>query len=252
MVATYRILSVLVIFALSVLIIRIGSVAFRMTGLSPDVASFQSMSAFSGTGFTTDEAEQVTSTPQRRTVVKALIRLGSIGLVGALASLTLSFTRTNANDAVTLASILGGVGLLILLARSHWLNRVTTPLIERALSGTTDLALTDYTRMLGLQREYRIAEVDVREGDWLSNETAKGMNLSDEGVLLLGIRRGDDYIGAPGSDTGIREGDTIVLYGKEDRLQELADRDEGDVEAHEDAVEEHETDLQDQAKLIDS
>lgn len=37
------------------------------------------------------------------------------------------------------------------------------------------------------------------------------MNLGDEGVLLLGIRRGDTYIGAPGGDTTIEPGDTVVL-----------------------------------------
>lgn len=66
MIAVYRILSVLLIFALSLLIVRIGSIAFRMTGLSPDVASFQSVSAFSGAGYTTEEAEQTVSMPKRR------------------------------------------------------------------------------------------------------------------------------------------------------------------------------------------
>lgn len=119
LVATHRILSVLLIFALSPLIIRVGSIALRMTGLSPEVSSFQSMSAFTGTGFTTDEAEEVTSTPGRRTVVQTLIRLGSIGLVGALATLTLSFTRSDTNDAFTLAYILGGTGVILLADRDE-------------------------------------------------------------------------------------------------------------------------------------
>ncbi|WP_227374501.1 hypothetical protein [Haladaptatus halobius] len=119
MIAIYRILSVLLIFATSLLIVRIGSIALQMTGLSPNVASFQSVSAFSGAGYTTEEAEQTVSTPGRRKTVKALIRLGSIGLVGALASLTLSFTKTNTNNTITLAYILGGSGLLVLAARSR-------------------------------------------------------------------------------------------------------------------------------------
>jgi Trk-type K+ transport system membrane component len=66
MIAIYRILSVLLIFAISLLIVRIGSIALQMTGLSPNVASFQSVSAFSGAGYTTEEAEQTVSTPGRR------------------------------------------------------------------------------------------------------------------------------------------------------------------------------------------
>lgn len=240
MVATYPVLSLLVIFALSLLVVRIGSVALQMTGLSPDVASFQSASAFSGAGYTTEEAEQVVATPSRRAVVKALIRLGSVGLVSVIASLVLSFTDGGEENLLNLSYIVGGVVLLVLLARSRWFNRLVTPAIRWSLRRTTDLDVKDYTKVLGLQREYRIAEIDVDPGDWLANATPEGLGLGDEGVLILGIVRGDTYIGAPGSDTRIEPGDTVVLYGKENRLQELAGREAGDDRAHANAVEEHE------------
>ncbi len=240
MVATYPILSLLIIFALSLLIIRVGSVALRMTGLSPEVASFQAASAFSGAGFTTEEAEQVVSTPERRAVVKALIRLGSVGLVSVIATLVVSFTDAGANDAVNLAVVVGGAAGIVLVARSRLLNRALTPVIERALRRTTDLDVKDYLHLLGLESEYRVAEVDVGAGDWLANETPADVNLGEEGVLLLGIRRGDLYVGAPGGDTEIWPGDTLVLYGKRHRLEELSGRGEDDVAAHDDAVVEHE------------
>jgi len=249
MVATYPILSLLVIFALSLLVVRVGSVALRMTGLSPDVASFQATSAFSGAGYTTEEAERTVSTPGRRTIVKALIRLGSIGLLGAISSLVLSFTDGGA-DARTLAFILGGAGLLILLARSRWFNRLATPVIEWALRRTTGLDVRDYARLLGLQREYRVAEIDVSSGDWLADETLADLDLPSEGVLLLGLRRDDEYAGAPGPDTEIRPGDTVILYGREDRLRELSERASDDVRAREDAVAEQEAVLEAQDRRI--
>lgn len=249
MVAVSPILSLLVIFALSLLVVRVGSVALRMTGLSPDVASFQATSAFSGAGYTTEEAERTVSTPGRRAVVKALIRLGSIGLLGAISSLVLSFTGTGAN-ARTLAYILGGAGLLILLARSRWFNRLVTPLIERALSRATDLEVRDYARLLGLQREYRVAEVDVGSGDWLADETLAELDLPSEGVLLLGIERDDMYVGAPGPETAVQPGDTVILYGREDRLRELSERETSDVRAREDAVAEQEEILEEQDRRI--
>ncbi|WP_323174735.1 TrkA C-terminal domain-containing protein [Natrialba sp. PRR66] len=251
MVATNQILSVFIIFALILLVTRIGAIALRMTGISPDVASFQAASAFSGAGYTTEEAEFTVSDPSRRTIVIWLIRLGSIGIVSVLASVLLSFTNAEGENILTLIYIIGGVIGIILLARSQLLNRALTPVIEWALDGTTDLTIRDYTQVLGLQSEYRVAEVEINEDEWLANDTARELNLSDEGVILLGIERSDDYIGAPGPDTEIQPGDTVTLYGKEDRLQELADRDEGDVEAHNEARDEHENTLGEQEQIID-
>jgi hypothetical protein len=250
MVATNQILSVFIIFALVLLVIRIGAIALRMTGLSPDVATFQAASAFSGAGYTTEEAEFTVSEPSRRTIVIWLIRLGSVGVVSVLASLLLSFVNAEGENVLTLIYVIGGVVGIILLARSQLLNRVLTPVIERTLEQTTDLTIQDYTQVLGLQNEYRVTEVEINEDEWLAHDTARELNLSDEGVILLGIERTDDYIGAPGPDTEIQPGDTVTLYGKEDRLQELADRDEGDVEAHNEARDEHANTLSEQERVI--
>lgn len=150
MVTTYPIHSLLVIFALSLLIIRIGSIALEMTGLSSDVASFQATSAFSGAEYTTEEAEQTVETSARRKTVKALIRLGSIGLLGAISSLILSFSRTGGNNLLNLVYILGGAGVIVLFAQSRWFNRLATLLIEWALRRTTELEVKDYAQLLGL------------------------------------------------------------------------------------------------------
>lgn len=250
MVAVYPVLSLLLIVALSLLIIRVGSVALRMTGLSPAVASFQAASAFSGAGYTTEEAESVVSVPERRTIVKTLIRLGSVGLVSVIASLVLSFTDTGADNALTLAYIVAGATALALLARSRWFNRLLTPIIERMLSRTTDLEIKDYTRMLGLREAYRVAEVAIGEDDWLANATPAEIDLAEEGVIMLGIQRGDHYIGAPGGSTEVRPGDVVVLYGKEERLQELAERTAADEQAHADAVDAHAATLERQERRL--
>lgn len=250
MAATYPILSLLLIFALSLLVIRVGSIALRMTGLTPEVASFQAASAFSGAGFTTQEAEHVVSTPERRAIVKMLIRLGSVGLVSVIASLVLSFTENGGENALNLAFIVGGATIIVVIARSQLLNRALTPVIERALGRVTDLTVKDYLHLLGLESEYSVAEVDVPQAKWLANTTPAELNLASEGVLLLGIRRGDTYVGAPAGDTEIKPGDTLVLYGKTHRLQELSGRGEDDRQAHDDAVEEHERVLDVEAERL--
>lgn len=236
--------AVLLVLALSLLISRIGAVAFEMTGLSPDIASFQARSALSGAGYTTDEAERVVATPGRRRIASTLILLGNVGIVSGIGAFVLTFTN-GGGDLVTLAYLFGGSVVILGFARSRWLNRAVTPVIERALSHTTDLELRDYTRVLGLEGEYGVSEVDIQSGAWLTGGTLRELDLFSEGVQVLAIDKADGpYIGAPGPDTEIEAGDTVVLYGKEHRLQELSTRELGDDQAHEDAVDDHERHLE--------
>ena len=107
------VVSFLLIFALSILVIRIGSVEFEMTGLSAEVAHFQSLSAFYGTGFTTDEAESFVKSPARRRIDALLIRLGSIGLVTFVSTMLLSFTWAGKEAPERLLVLVLGVFLLI-------------------------------------------------------------------------------------------------------------------------------------------
>ena len=240
MAATFALLAVFVVFAVSLVIIRLGSLALVMTGLSPDVASFQALSAFSGAGFTTEEAEETVSTPARRDVVKTLIRLGSVGLVTAIFSLVVSFTGRGAGSGVTALTLVMGVLGIVALARSRWFNRLATPVLEWLLTRFTDLEPRDYTRLLHMEDEYRVAELTVDEGSWLADTAIEELDLPAEGIVLLGILRADgDYEGAPGPDARIEPGDEVIAYGRSHRLRELADRSARETDAHECAVREY-------------
>jgi hypothetical protein len=232
----YALISLIIIIALSMLVVRVGTVALTMTGLSREVASMQSLSAFSGAGFTTEEAEQAIAYPARRSVVKNLMRLGNVGLVTSMSSLVLSFTEPTAR-LEQLVVLIAAAAVLVALSRSTWFDRLLTPVIKRILGRSASFELRDYTRLLNLHRDYHVADLDVDEGSWLANETLGDLQLrSDEGVVVLGIRREDGtYIGAPAAEDEITPGDTLVAYGQAERLQELAGRSADDEEAHEDA-----------------
>jgi Trk-type K+ transport system membrane component len=51
------------------LIVRAASIALMMTGMNQKRARFQALSAFTGTGFTTKEAESVMNHPLRRKII---------------------------------------------------------------------------------------------------------------------------------------------------------------------------------------
>ncbi len=72
-------------------IVKIGSIAFQLTGMEPKMAMFQSLSAFTNTGFTTSAAEDVVRNRKRRVIASVLIIMGYIGIVGVIVTLVRSF-----------------------------------------------------------------------------------------------------------------------------------------------------------------
>lgn len=236
----YALISLIVVLSLSLLIVRVGTVALTMTGVSKDVASFQSLSAYSGAGYTTEEAEEITAYPARRRVVKYLIRLGSVGLVTTIATAILSFTAPTAR-LERLLILLCAAGVLIALSRSQTFHELLTPVIKRTLSRSATFELRDYVGLLNLHRDFTVADLTVREGSWLADEQLADLELrSAEGIDVLGIRREDGtYIGAPSSDYELTPRDTIIAYGQRDRLEELAERAATDDDAHEEAKDAH-------------
>ncbi|MHC4721808.1 MAG: TrkA C-terminal domain-containing protein, partial [Planctomycetota bacterium] len=76
----------IIVLVASFIIVRIGAIAFQLSGLEWSLAKFQALSCFSGTGFTTREAELITGHPQRRRIATVLIVLGNAGLVTMIAT----------------------------------------------------------------------------------------------------------------------------------------------------------------------
>jgi hypothetical protein len=236
----FAVISLLAIISLSMLVVRIGAIALMMTGLSQDTASFQALSAFSGAGFTTGESEQTVSTPERRKIITLLIRAGNAGAITVVTSMILSFAGSEDEAPERLLILVAGLVGLVALSRSRWFNRMLTPVIQRALSRSTTLVLRDYAALLHLREDYRVAEVDVRSGSWLEGQQLCALDLPAEGLLILGIiQPSGGYVGAPPADYVFSKGDTVVIYGREQHLEEIARRSSSDDQAHEEAKAEH-------------
>jgi len=70
-----------------VMIRNIAAVALQLTGLDKPTANFQALSALTGTGFTTKEAELVLNHPMRRRIISLLMITGNGGMVAVIAGL---------------------------------------------------------------------------------------------------------------------------------------------------------------------
>ena len=243
--------SLLIIVTFSVLITRIVTTALTYTGLSQELARFQATSAYTGVGFTTSEADSVVNHPVRRRIVLTTMRLGNIGIVTIVASSVLTFVEAGSQRTLILRMILLVIGLITLwlFARSNWVDRRLSRLINWALAKWTDLDVPDYASLLNLANNYRVAEMIVDELDWVANKPLSDLRLSREGVLVLSIFRADgDYVGTPVGETYILPNDKLILYGRADHLLELSQRQrgkEGDI-AHKEAVEEQQELLEEQ------
>jgi hypothetical protein len=225
------VISLIVVVTLGLLITRVATVALMMTGMSLEHARFQARSAFTGTGFTTSEAEAVVTHAARRRIVMTLMLVSGAGAVSVLGALILSFAGVDSTvgglrRAVIIVAALSG---LLWLARSRPVDRVLRRAIERALERFASMEVSDYVALLHLRGEWRVAQVPVTEGDWISARPLGNLGLPEEGVTVLGVTRADHtWVGAPNADLRVAAGDLVVLYGRKAMLDDIAGRIHGD------------------------
>jgi hypothetical protein len=219
--------TLLIVIAVSMLVVRIGTVALTMTGLARDVAAFQAQSAFAGVGFTTSESEAITAHPVRRRICRILMLMGTAGLSSTVASLVATFATAGEGGefARRLAVVVGGIAALFLLSNLRVFNLALNWVIRRALAATTQLRLQDYHSLLQMGEGYTVSEIPVKAGHWMEGQTLRGLNLTAEGVVVLGVRRRKGHLfTTPTADTLVQAGDDVICYGREELLSALAAR----------------------------
>jgi len=223
--------TVLFIVAISWGVVRVATVGLTLTGLSKDLAEFQALSAFTRSGYTTRESEEIVNHPVRRRIIMVLMLLGNAGIVLAITSLLASFTqigpegRWASNVWFRVAVLSFGVAALWVLASSRIVERGMWNLNSWAVRRWTHIDVQDYMGLLRVTRDYAVCELQIHQGDWVAGHTLVELELPREGVLVLGIEREDGhYIGAPKGTAIIRSGDALLLYGRQETLRDLDTR----------------------------
>ncbi|MFC2009491.1 TrkA C-terminal domain-containing protein [Chloroflexota bacterium] len=204
------------------IIVLIGGFALQLTGIEPEVARFQALSAFSGTGFTTTEAERVVRHRTRRRIVTALIIMGNAGLVAIIATSVASFTQVSGYEwyFIRLAIII--VGIFILYS-----------LIIRSRVGNQIMYLFRKPLMTLIMREAPVIdEIYLAKRDWgislvMVKEFSKniGLSLADvtrkENIVILAIDRVGTTLEMPTSIEKIMEGDRLLVYGNKQSIKQI-------------------------------
>lgn len=231
-------LALLVIVFVALLIVRIGAKAMMMTGLARDVAEFQAMSCFFGVGFTTSESEMIVGHPARRKIASHLIIAGNIGLTGALSTLIVTFVQNEPDwlDEIIplsgssaffmkLGIILGGILFIGGLFRLSITKALLDRIIEFTLGRVHGVRAIDYETVLRTGDGYSVMQVELESGNELIGSTLAGAALGSKGVLILNIKRRDGaIIGAPHPTTELCAGDLLTVYGDEDLMLAVLDK----------------------------
>ena len=213
----------LIAILISFAVVRIGGLALQLTGMEPEVARFQALSAFTGTGFTTNEAERVVRNRARRRIITILIILGSAGLVTIIGTLVASFTQVTGYGwfFIRLAVIIAGSLILYqLVLRSrigyrmlYWLRR---PLARFIIRESPDIE-----EIFSPARDWSVSLVVAREGSRSAGCSLAEVAAEAGELEILAVERAEALLPRPPGDERIQAGDRLLVYGSGRALKRL-------------------------------
>jgi len=201
---------------LLVIVVEIGAVALKMTGLDIRTARFQSLSAFTGTGFTTREAEDVVVHSQRRRIIMILIFSGFV-LWALLVSFIINalFSEHEFVPAlVQLTVLLVALVFFYTLSRNKNFVRKFQKFIENLLEKRTKLRKRKIEEILHLAENFGVAEILLEKNSPDINKTLAGSTFRQRDILVLAIERSNNIIPTPKAGDVLKKGDTLICYGK--------------------------------------
>jgi len=227
----------IIVLVASFIIIRIGAIAFQLTGLEWSLAKFQALSCFSGTGFTTKEAELVTSHPQRRKIATILIILGNAGLVTMIATVASALNPQQALWARLSESflpfsvppeIVPWVNLIIIIVAVYVIYRVFTN--KRFVRRLTNVLRTkivkreffkpvSFEELVMVTGGYGVTRIEVRQNSPILNKALAESDLRKNDITVLAITREDSTMPNPPAGTKILLGDELISFGNLENIR---------------------------------
>lgn len=216
----------ILIVVLSLVVVRIGTNALILTGMTEATAKFQSASAFFGVGFTTSEAELVMNHPIRRRMVLHLIIAGNIGITSALATLIVTFVQIDSSEHSNwfqFVIVVTGVVGIAFIANFKPIKKPADVLMVKLLKSTGVVKSTGYELLLKVEEGFSVSEVKINSDHQWCGKQLYESRPSDYGVVVLNVRHADGgFTGAPDKDFKMREGDEIMIYGSDICVSDVA------------------------------
>jgi len=221
---------------ISFIVVRIGAIAFHMTGINWSQAKFQSLSCFTGTGFTTREAELITGNPRRRKIATVLMILGNAGLVAMIAtfansirpSLIMSKFYIPFVHSVVPSSLIPLANLLIIIIAIFAIYKIftnakfsrrLTEILRKKIEEKEIIDIASFEELFLATGGYGVSKVAVGENFPLLDKTLSESGLRKLDILVLAIERKGAIIPNPPSVAKILLDDKLICFGKLDNIK---------------------------------
>jgi len=226
----------IIVILISFIIVRIGAIAFQLTGLDHSLAEFQALSCFSGTGFTTRESELIVSNPQRRKIASALIVLGNAGLVTMIATFANSLRPGAVGTRVSLPFLkdiipaerlpwvnLAVIMLLLLIIYKLFTHRGFirrfTDLLRKFVLKKDMIKHVTFEELLITTAGFGVSRITIDADSPILAKTLIESKLRGYDIIVLAIVRGHETIPNPSPDTAFMLGDELICFGKLENIQ---------------------------------
>jgi hypothetical protein len=217
----------------SFIIVRVGAIAFQLTGLDWSLAKFQALSCFSGTGFTTREAELVVGNPRRRKIASVLMVLGNAGLVAMIATFANSMRPMWAGLSTRFAWLWAGLGpllnlLIIVLAvfllwrfftQSRY-ARMFTEYLRAKVQKKAIVESVSVEELMVASGGYGVVRALIGRDSPLNGKTLAKSNLREQDIIVLVVRRDNEPIPNPPATMRIQPDDYLLCFGKLDQMRQ--------------------------------
>jgi hypothetical protein len=216
----------------SFIVVRIGAIAFQLTGLEWSLAKFQALSCFTATGFTTKESELITATPQRRRIASILIVLGHAGLVTMIATFANSlrpplfklpflsdFLSFNLMPWINLTIIVAAIYIVYKVFTNSRFARKLTDALRKRMVKRDIVKSVSFEELAVATGGYGVSKVAVGDACAIIEKTLSDAQLRKHDINILAIVRKEQTIPNPSADMRIIAGDELICFGKLENIR---------------------------------
>jgi len=220
----YAVATFLIVALVSLLFTRMAAGFLIATGMPPTTAAFQARSAFTGSGFTTTESENVVNHPARRRVISVTMFVGNLGIPTLIVTVVIGLVGQDTSELTTrLLVLVAGISVVVLLAFLRPVTRLFVELGRRTARPVLREAFEgDVEELLSLGSDVAIVAVTL-SGD-IPLRSLSGLQNALPQMKVLGVRPqagpGAFLTGLP-ADVDLHADDQVVVMGEREVLTQL-------------------------------